>query len=160
VPAAITLANARVGGSSTAALTLANLAAGDGFSEALDASIGGAGGGITASGAIHWLGAGMSDHAGLLVGLDTSAAGGQPDGATITLVSDGQSTSGLGLTDLRTQGVQVSGSVYREASVSIAAPPTSFIVHVGDTVAQGLTVTNTAANDGFSENLIASILGT
>ena len=57
------------------------------------------------------------------------------------------------------QTVQVSGAVYREASASVAPLPSNLIVHVGDTVTERLAITNTAAADGYSENLVASVAG-
>jgi hypothetical protein len=53
--------------------------------------------------------------------------------------------------------ITVTGSVYREASaaITLSAP----IVHVGDPGTDALAVTNTAAPDGYSENLIASMAG-
>jgi len=51
-------------------------------------------------------------------------------------------------------------TLYREAVASVAALPTPFIVHVGQTVNQALTISNTDPNDGYSENLIASVTGT
>jgi hypothetical protein len=57
------------------------------------------------------------------------------------------------------QLLQFSGAVYRLAAASPHTPePVNFgIVHVGDTLQQALSITNTALNDGFSERLDASI---
>jgi hypothetical protein len=79
--------------------------------------------------------------------------------ATITLTSDGSGTSGLANTALASQTVNVSGTVYRLAAASAPAPVNFGIVHVGDTPAQAISITNSAANDGFSEKLDASIGG-
>ena len=55
------------------------------------------------------------------------------------------------------QAVQVSGTVYREAAGSAGSLPANLIVHAGDSVA--LAVMNTAASDGYSENLAVSVTG-
>jgi hypothetical protein len=85
----------------------------------------------------------------------------------VNFASDGTGTSGLGLTTLPSQSVGVSGtiettgSVFRLASASPATPnPVNFgNVRVGTSATQALTIGNTAANDGFSEKLNASIGG-
>ncbi len=50
------------------------------------------------------------------------------------------------------------GSVYRLADASIASNPLT--VHVGDSGTQNLTFTNVDPNDGYSEKLIATVVGT
>ena len=63
-------------------------------------------------------------------------------------------------TALTSQTVNVTGAVYRLASPTVHTPdPINFgIVHVGDTApSQTLSLTNSAANDNFSEKLDASI---
>lgn len=56
--------------------------------------------------------------------------------------------------------VQSTGLVNHQATGSADGLPTNLTVHVGDTVSLPLAITNTAPNDGLSENLIASIVGT
>jgi hypothetical protein len=144
------------------ALTLSNDVANDGFSERLDASIGGVTGQATSNdGSFALLAAGASDNASLAVGIDTATAGHKAGTATITLTSNGAGTSDLGTTALGTQTVNVSGDVFRLASASAHTPePVVFANrHVGDDASQALSLTNTAANDGFSERLNASIGG-
>ena len=93
------------------------------------------------------------------MGYGTATVGNKSGTATIALTSDGTGTSGLANTLLTSQTVSVTGSVFRLASGGAApAGPVNFgIVHVGDTASQTLTVTNTAANDGFSEKLNAAV---
>ena len=160
-PEPVTLANARVGGTSTQALSLTNTAANDTFSEKLNASLSGATTGITATGNIALLGAQATNSANLVVGLDTVSAGHKAGTATLNLASDGTGTSGFSALDLTAQTVNVAGNVFRLASASAHSPePVAFgNRHVGDVVSQALTLSNTAANDGFSERLNASIGG-
>jgi len=92
------------------------------------------------------------------VGINTSTAGAKSGTASIGLVSDGAGINSLGQTALAGQTVNVSGNVYRLAEATIDNP-LSFLfgnVNVGDPVSQALSISNTAANDGFSEGLKAS----
>ena len=59
------------------------------------------------------------------------------------------------------QTLSISGAAYRLAAPSAHTPePVSFgNVHVGAAATQALSITNTAANDGFSEKLDASLGG-
>ena len=156
-PSPVTFGNVRVGTTDSQALSLSNTAANDGFSEKLNASIGGATGSATTNGgSISLLGPTASDSSSLSVGVDTSSAGHKSGSATITLTSDGTGTSGLGSTSLGTQTVNVSGDVYRTAVGSVVAPVVVANQHVGGSATQALSVSNTAANDGFSEKLDAS----
>jgi hypothetical protein len=143
-------------------LTITNSAASGGFSEALDASIGGATGGVTTNGGtFSLLAAGGTNSTSLAVGISTATAGAENGTATINLTSDGLGTSGLGTTALTSQTVTVTGTVFRLAQASISGGnAVSFgIVHVGDDVQRAVSVSNVAANDGFSESLDASIGG-
>ena len=164
---AVSFGNVHVGDSVQQALGIINTAVNDGFSEKLNASFGGATDSriTTNGGSIIQLGAGASDNVSMIVGLDTSAAGTVNGTQTVLFASDGTGTSGLGITGLPSQGVNVSGdittsgSVYRLASASPAAPnPVNFgNVRIGTATDQALTISNTALNDGFSEKLNASI---
>jgi hypothetical protein len=158
-PEPINFGNFHVGDTAPSQLlSITNSAANDGFSEKLDASIGGATAGVTTnSGAFSLLAPQATNSSNLAVGLDTTSAGAKSGTATITLTSDGSGTSGLGTTGLGTQTVNVTGTVYRLASASAPAPVNFGIVHVGDTPTQTISITNSAANDGFSEKLDASI---
>ena len=155
----VVFANQRVGGTASQALGLTNTAAADSFSERLNATIAG-NGAIATAGSIGLLDAGASSNA-LTVRVDTSTAGAKNGVATITLASDGTGTSGFAATGIGTQTVDVSGNVYRLASASAVAPAAVNLAaqRVGGTLGQALSLTNTAAADGFSERLNASITG-
>src|SRR6266851_4176278 len=159
-PEPVTLANVHVGDTAQRALSLTNQAANDGFSEKLNASVGGATTGVTATGSFSLLGPQATDNTSLVVGLDTSTAGTKSGTATLTLQSDGAGTSGLGTTALPAQTVNITGNVFRLAQANTLSPVNFGVVHVGDTVQQALSVSNIAANDGFSEKLNASFGGT
>jgi hypothetical protein len=91
------------------------------------------------------------------VSIDTSSAGAKSGSATITLVSDGTGTSGLGTTGLASQTVNVSGSVYRVASPTLNTSPITLFARVGDAVpTTSISVTNTSP-DVFTERLNASL---
>ncbi|MEM8953221.1 MAG: choice-of-anchor D domain-containing protein [Verrucomicrobiota bacterium] len=143
-------------------LTLSNTATNDGFSEALNAAFSGTTGDASAAGSFNLLGPGATDNSSLTVGVDTSTAGAKAGTATLDLTSDGTGSSGLGQTALGSQTVNVSANVFRFAAPSSAsANPVNFgNLRVGDTPSENLSLTNTAANDGFSEALNAAFSGT
>jgi len=158
-PEPVTLSNVHVGAPDQMAISITNTATNDGFSEKLDASFTGTTGSGTATGSFS-LAAGSTDNSSLIVGLDTSSAGAKTGTATIGLTSDGTGTSGLANTTLASQTVNISGNVFRLAAASAHSPePIAFgNFHVGDMApSQKISLTNTAATDGFSENLDASI---
>ncbi|MCC5807426.1 MAG: choice-of-anchor D domain-containing protein [Opitutales bacterium] len=161
-PGQIDFGNVHVGASTSQALTLTNNATNDGFSEALNAEFTGTTGGVTTSGSFDLLGPEATDDSSLTVGIDTATAGNQSGTATLGLTSDGSGSSELGQTALADQTVNVTGSVFRLAEPSGHTPdPVDFgNVHVGDSATQALTLTNTAADDGFSEALNAEFTGT
>ncbi|MCE9609991.1 MAG: choice-of-anchor D domain-containing protein [Chthoniobacter sp.] len=141
------------------ALSLTNTAAADGFSEALDAAFTGSTGGASGSGSVSLLAAGATSAGSLMVGLDTSAVGAKGGTVTVGLTSNGAGTSALGTTGLGSQVITVNaGSVFRLAAPgSIGNSVTLPNVHVGDIFGtSALSITNTAANDGFSEGLDAA----
>ena len=155
----INFGDLRVGATASQALSFTNSAAAP--AEGLDVAVGALTGAATASGTISLLAAGQTDATDIVVGLNTSTAGQQSGMVTLALASDGTGTDGDGTTALSSQSVQVGGSVFREASAGVAAPA-NVILHVGDgggSVAEGLTVTNMAANDGFSEALSGTVVG-
>ncbi len=140
-------------------LTVVNQVANDNFSESLNAAIGSPTGGATTNGgSFTGLTPGSSNGSSLAVGISTAAAGLKNGTATLTLTSNGAGSSGLALTALTSQTVDVTGNVYRLASPSLVGG-TSLdfgIVHVGETVTKSATVKNAAVADGFSESLNAS----
>jgi hypothetical protein len=149
----IALGNARIGGTLSEALSIANSAAPP--AEALDASVASTSGSATDGGMINLLAAGQTDTTDIVVGVGTATAGLSSGSVTLAFASDGSSTDGNGKTALPSQTVQVSGTVYREAQASVA--PVNVIVHVGLAGSQALSITNSAATDGYSEDLIATV---
>ena len=100
-----------------------------------------------------------TDSSSLVVGIDTTSAGDKSGTATISLASNGNGSSNLGITPLTSQTVDVTGKVYRLAVANAHTPdPVAFgIVHLNDVVAkQAVSLTNGATNDIYSERLDAS----
>ncbi|HXI19912.1 MAG TPA: choice-of-anchor D domain-containing protein, partial [Gemmatimonadales bacterium] len=163
-PLTVNFSNRHVGDAATQTLTVQNLAATDGYSERLNASFGTpTGTGVTTNGgSITLLAAGGANSSALAVGLDTATAGAKSGTVAVNYQSDGSGTSGLTAIGAGSQTVTVSGAVYRLASAQIDNPGAFSFgnVHVGDTVQRALSITNTAANDGYSERLDASFGGT
>jgi hypothetical protein len=151
----IAFGNFREGDVVTAqALSITNAAPDDGFSEKLNAAANGTTGGVIANGAFNLLDPQATNNTDITVSIDTGTAGSKNGDATIDFVSDGTGTSGLGQTALPSQDVQVTGAVYRLAQGQAAPDPISFgNLRLNDVASQALTVSNIAANDGFSESL-------
>jgi hypothetical protein len=160
-PEPVNLGNRHVGDPNPSQiLSITNNVPNDGFSESLNASIGTPTGGVTTnSGSFTALAPGSTNNTSLSVGYSTATPGNKSGTATISLTSNGSSSSDLPNTALTSQTVNVTGSVFRLASPSAHTPePVDFgIIHVGDTVSQALSITNNVPNDGFSERLDASI---
>jgi hypothetical protein len=162
---AVNFGNIHVGDVASQALSITNMAAADGFSEKLNASFGTTTDAriLTNGGSVNQLAAGQTNNTGMVVSLNTAAAGVVSGTARVNLVSDGTGTSGLGLTNLPGQDVGVSGTitavgnVYRLANPVIdTAQPVAFgNVRVGASASQVLSITNNVPNDGFSEKLNA-----
>ena len=157
-PLSLALGNVRINGPLGAAVSITNSAAAP--AEGLDVTLGGTTGDATELGSISLLAAGQTDATDIVVGLATTSAGAQSGSVTLGFLSDGTGTDDNGTTTLPGATVQLSGTVYREAAPTIGALPQNFIVHVGDTVAQALTIGNNAAADGYSENLLGTIAST
>jgi T5SS/PEP-CTERM-associated repeat protein/autotransporter-associated beta strand protein len=158
-PANVTFGNAHQGSLIVQWLTLLNNAINDNYSEDMDADFGGTTGSVSANGSLSLLAPGASNSTALSLTLDTSSAGVKSGTATVNLTSDGAGTSGLGNTALTPQTVDITGNVYRYAAANTLANVSFGNVHQGDTLQQSLSVTNLAANDGFSESLDGSISG-
>ena len=153
-PQPVTLVNQRLGATPLSdALSITNSAVPT--AESLDVNIANISGAATASGSFSLLGAGQTDASDISVGVSTASAGAQNGAVTLNEDSDGTGTDNAGTTSIGTAMVTVSGNVYREAAATVAL--TNSILHVGDPGTDTLTVTNTAAADGYSENLIASL---
>ena len=114
-------------------------------------------GNATASGSITDLAPGATDATDLTVGINTSTAGALSGSVTENFVSDlgGGNTSAISEQD---PYIDLFGDVYRLADPSIS--PNNLTVHVGASGTQSLTITNLDPNDGYSENLIATVVGT
>ena len=133
----VTLANQRVGGSTTQALNLTNTSnAPAGFQEGLDASLGNASVGVTASGNVTNLAQGANNNSSLVVGVNTATAGARTGTATLTLASNG-TIDGLANLALAPQTVNVSGNVYQTAQPTLASSTINLgNRHVGDVLTQ------------------------
>ncbi|MBS0326997.1 MAG: choice-of-anchor D domain-containing protein [Proteobacteria bacterium] len=158
-PTTIDFGNVRIGTTQTKALTVTNIA-GTPPQASLDAQLasGTTGAATSNAGTINQLAAGSNNSTSLVVGLNTTVAGHQTGSASIALQSDSTPngcTSNC-IVDLTGQNISVSGNVFRLASGSAATPVDAGAVRVGGTLSGAIAVTNTAANDGSSENLDAS----
>ena len=149
-------------GAASALITVSNIAATGGFSEALDAMFTAATGSATGTGTASLIAAGAGNTTSLSVGLSPAAGGVATGSETLTYVSDGTGTSGLGTTTLGTQAISVTGTFYNDALGKLASTTLAFgNHHVGDRVAaKTLTVINGAPTGGFSEKLDAGVTGT
>lgn len=152
-PMVVALGNRRVGDTAPApvALTITNMAVDDGFSERLDASVGATTGRATGTGSVALLAPEAGSNA-ISVGIDTSVAGSNGT-VEILLASNGEGTSGSGVTPLASQTVTLEGGVYRLAAADVEPADTQIVARVGDTAGTGITIRNTAVNDGYSEGL-------
>jgi hypothetical protein len=146
------LGNVRVGGTLATTLDVANTAPVG--SAALDVVASGAGD-VTTSGTISQLAAGVSNASLLVATLGTGGDGVQSGNVSVAFTSD--AGNGNTLAAGGAGPVAVTGTVYDIAHGTITAQP--LIVHQGTAGTVDLTVTNTNAADGFSENLVATILG-
>ena len=103
-----------------------------------------------------------TDSSSIVAGLEAGSAGPQSGEVTLTYASD---ATNLGCTSAcvgaaSTQSFAVSGTVYRLASPNVPIAIELGATRVGGTpLVGGITVTNTAPNDGYSENLVATALG-
>jgi hypothetical protein len=143
--------------SQTQALTVSNLAAGP--AEGLNASFGATTGGASNNaGSIASLAAGASNNSAMTVTLGGLATAGAKSGtATVNFASDGAFNGGT-ITPLAPQQVSLNAEVYRLATANVT-PTTVNVgnVRIGTSAQQALTLTNTAATDGFSEGLRGSV---
>ncbi|WP_300321866.1 choice-of-anchor D domain-containing protein [Accumulibacter sp.] len=156
-PTPIAFGNRHVGDTASQNLSVQNSAAADGFSEKLNASFGSnTGAASNNGGSINGLVAGGSNASSMSISLDTSSAGSRSGSVTLNYVSDGAGTSGLAAIAAGSQTINVSGDVYRLASANTLTAINFGSVHVGDTVQQALSISNTAIADSFSEKLNAS----
>ncbi len=154
----VAFGNVHQGDVVSSALSVTDTAPAGAYTEKLDSSFGAASGSATDNGGtISLLAAGSTDSNAMSVGLNTSAVGSKTGSVAVNFTSDGTGTSGLGSTPLTTQSVSVTSAVYGYAATSLSPNPVTFAnVHVGTTESQALSISNTAANDGYHEGLDAS----
>jgi hypothetical protein len=162
-PSPVTIGNQRIGGSLAQALTVSNTAPAGIYTEGLNATFGAnTGDALNNGGTISLLGGQDSNSSAMVVRVDTSTAGAKSGSVTLNYVSDGTGTSGLGLTSVGSQAINVSGNVYQIAQPTAAAPNPVVLGNqrVGGTLTQALTITNTDISPaGFQEGLNASFTG-
>jgi hypothetical protein len=143
-----------VGGTADQILSISNTATAGAAS--LDGSVESTTGAATSNdGAFTGLAPGAPASTAIDVGINTGTVGVQSGIATLAFVSDAGT---LGVADLPSQDITVTGSVYREAAAALL--PISEIVHVGDPGTAFLSVSNTDPTDNYSEDLIAALIGT
>ena len=140
-------------------LNIRNDVPADGFSEGLRGTASSASAGFSATGSFGLLAAGLTDNGSIAVVIDTATAGHRTGTAAISFDSDGSGTSGLGLSALPSQSVELTGDVYRLAMANEVSDVAFGNVHVADVAQRSLSLTNTAAADGFSEALDAALGG-
>ena len=145
----IDVAAFRAGSSGSGQVILENNAAAGAGS--LAATVAGTGPGLTASGSVAGLAPGASSN-GIAVSLTSNTAG----LASGALTLDFASTGSGGPVNLPSQTYTVQGAAYRLASGKATVP-----LLVTEVIGQGsldipITITNTAAADGYSEQLIAT----
>ncbi len=159
-PGAFAFGNVRIGTAGVnQALAIKNDVPDDGFSEKLDAQANGTTGGVTAIGSFNLLAPQAVDNSSIVVGLDTASAGDKSGTATIDFQSNGDGTSGLGITNLLSQQVQVNGAVYRLANPVLNTTDVTLVARRGDAApGAGVSVTNMSP-DIFTEGLNATIGG-
>jgi hypothetical protein len=149
-PTSIIFPDVHVGTSETETVSVSNSASAPAASLDVSPSPNGA---ATAAGSVSLLAAGATDDTDLSVGINTSTAGPQSGIVTLNFTSD---NGDGGTAPLPSHEIEVFGTVFREA-VPLVTPA---IFHVGDATSQTLTISNGATNDGYSENLIATLVGT
>jgi hypothetical protein len=149
-PTTVLLPNVRVGGTDSQAISITNAAASPALALDVAASTTRA---AVVTGSITDLAAGATDATSMTAGLDSSAAGAESGTIILAPASDigGGQTSALAGAPI----IGVFGSIYRTAAPTVA--PITKIIHIGDPGSFALTVANTAATDGFSENLDAAL---
>jgi autotransporter passenger strand-loop-strand repeat protein len=146
-PSEVTLPNVRVGATDEEPLSVTNATPAPGA--ALDASVFMINN-ATGSGTITDLGAGATDDTDIQIGVTTATAGPKKGDVTLSLASDAGNGNKSALPN---QFVEVFGGVYRPASPFVAP----ILVQVGNSTAH-LSITNSDPADGYSENLIASVV--
>jgi len=150
----IDFGNVRLGNAPSQAIGVSNLSPAGGA--LLSAGIGGISGAATATGTVSQLAPGATDSTDLLVGINAGTVGVETGGVTVGFTSYAGAGSppvpdGAGT-------IAVQGTVYRAAAAAVSAPD-GITLHPGDVASVSLTVRNTDPADGYSENLLASLVG-
>ncbi len=155
----ISLGKVHVGGALSQALSIQNTGTNTSFTEGLNASGGSLTGNATTSGGITNLAAGSTDSSSLLVGLSTANAGAKTGTVTISLASNGSTTSGYGNTALTGQTITVNGEVYNLASTGFSTTSINLgAVHAnGSFGTQALSIGNTLGSSTYNETLAAQL---
>jgi len=158
-PSPVTIVNQRVGGTESQALTVSNTASAGAYTEGLNASFGGNSGGAANNGGnISLLAGGGSNNSSMTVGVNTATAGAKTGTVSLNYISDGTGSSGLGTTDVGSQTIGVSGSVYQVAQPTLLTASVNLgNVHVGESLDQAITITNTNVAPGYQEGLDANV---
>ncbi len=156
LPTPINLGNFHVNDTASQNLNVTNVAPNtNGFTETLGATTSGTTGAATSGGTVSTLAQGASSNA-LTVGISTKNTGVQNGTATYAFTSNAINNSGLGTTQLGSQTVAVSGTVYNLASASLGSVNFGKVL-VGTNVSQFLGITNTAPSGLYSEGLDATL---
>ena len=156
----VAFGNVRVGSAASQALSITNTAPAGSFTESLVASVDGTSGGVVASGGFGPGASSLAPQAtnttGVVVGINTATAGSKNGAATLRFGSDGTAFMGGTVTDLGTQDVAVTGSVYRLASPTVNTSSLALAARVGGAASGAVSVTNTSP-DAYTEGLRASL---
>ncbi|HEY1935546.1 MAG TPA: VWD domain-containing protein [Acetobacteraceae bacterium] len=155
----ITLPNVHVAGTANDELALSISNAATAPADGLDVATGARTGSAFDGGTIASLAPGLTDGSSIVVGLNNTSAGAKTGSVGLAFATDG-GVSGIDAS-LGTETLNLKGAVYRYAAPSIAAPA-NVTLHVGDdggTASEALSVSNTAAADGYSEGLDAGATG-
>jgi hypothetical protein len=162
-PAPVNLGNFHVGLAGGAAPQSQNIAVTNtvvgAFTEGLgigSASIGAGAFSLTNNLGSSLIAAGATSTNALNVARTGGVAGVNTGTVSIQYTTDGLGTSGLAAANVNTQGVSVNATGYRLAQANTIAAVAFGNVHVGDTVTQALSISNTQVADSFSEKLNAS----
>jgi hypothetical protein len=151
--AAVSLA-ARVGDvAPSSALSVTNSSP-DVYTEGLMVSVGSAPTGFSNSGSIANLAAGGTDASSLKLALDTVTAGTFNGTQTLDFVSTGAGTTGAQDVAVGSGNINVLGKVYTAAVATLNTANIDFgIVHVGDSVGQAISVSNSAPVSALNDVL-------
>jgi len=130
-------------------LSITNDVPADGFSESLNAQLTSDGAPIVAGGSFANLAPGATDNTSLSVNIDTATAGAINGTATIALQSDGAGSSGLGITDLPSQTVNVVAQVnhFADPILNNFAGVGSLVMNAASQYTLDLGAINTGSGD-------------